>query len=447
MQLIAILLITVSLLALLSGLAVFLGSSKGSRTHAFSFLITTIGAFGWSLSMAIFLLLWNEEPSSVATIPIFGIYLSTLVMDLFVLIYTGWKIKWSWLPITISTLASIFLAAALIYNPHFLYDSYTLSTSGNSVAIRLDWYYISYIALMLFEGAGVVFFICHRIKHTTNQGFKRGWKSFLICLAIGWIASGIFDLYLPLFRYDLIWIGPLFIAIDFVIHYYAIIKFRLLDLASSWLKVLSHIIVMSLFAVAYLTLFFIIFMALFKVPSPSTAVIVLNVVMIVIVLLLFPILNELSSYFRSLSSVKDIDLVYFVKKIQQLSKNYINYHELAGFLSDHLHFEYVGLVINKKLYGSKASRISAAEITHINNYRTPIKGIWLALDDATRDNLKKCGIEAVAILRNAEGVVVGKIMFGRPIGNINFRNRDLPSLETALTLTAAAISSDKGPKN
>ena len=447
MQLIAILLITVSVLALLSGFAVFLGSSKSSRAQALTFLITTFGVFGWAFSMAIFLTL-DENAIDIAPIPVFGIYLSTLVMDLFVLVYTGWKIKWGIFPIIMSTLASIFLGAALIYNPHLLYDNIVLSsTAGNSIGIRLDWYYIAYIALMVFEGIIVVAFILSRIKHTTNQAFKRGWKSFLICLAIGWTAAGIFDLYLPLFRYDLIWIGPLFIAIDFVIHYYAIIKYRLLDLASSWLKILSHIIVMSLAAVVYLTLFFIIFMALFKVPSPSSAVIILNVVMIIIALLLFPILNELSSYFRSLSSIKDIDLVYFVKKIQQMSKNYINYHELAGFLSDHLHFQYVGLIIDKKLYGSKPSRITAAEVTHISNYRTPIRGIWLALDDATMGELKKCGIEAVAILRDAEGVVVGKIMLGRPIGNISFRNRDISSLETALTLTAAAISSEKGPRS
>ena len=363
------------------------------------------------------------------------------------LIYTGWKIKWSLIPIIISTLASIFLGGALIYNPHFLYDSFTLSASGNAVAIRLDWYYIAYIALMVFEGVNVILLVLSRIKHTTNRSFKRGWGSFLICLAIGWAAAGIFDLYLPLFRYDLIWIGPLFIAIDFVIHYYAIIKYRLLDLASSWLKLLSHIIVMSLAAVIYLTLFFIIFMALFKIPNPSTPVIALTIIMIVIVLALMPALNEISNYFRSLSSIKDIDLVYFVKKIEQMSKSYINYHELAGFLSDHLHFQYVGLVIDKKLYGSKQARISTTEVAHISNYRTPIKGVWLALDDATRDSLKKSGIEAVAILRNAEGVVVGKIMFGRPIGNVSFRNRDISSLETALVLVAAAISSEKGPKN
>lgn len=446
MQLIAILLITVSVLALLSGLAVLLGSSKGSRTHALSFFLTTIGVFGWAFSMAIFLTL-KDTSTDFAVIPIFGIYLFTLVMDLFVLVYTGWKIKWSLVPIIISTVASLFLGGALIYNPHLLYDNFTLSASGNSVAIRFDWYYIAYIALMVFEGVSVTLCVLSRIKHTTNLGFKRGWRSFLICLAVGWAAAGIFDLYLPLFRYDLIWVGPLFIAIDFVIHYYAIIKYRLLDLASSWLKLLSHIIVLSLAAVVYLTLFFIIFMALFKVPSPSTPVIILTTIMIVIVLALMPALNEISSYFRSLSSIKDIDLVYFVKKIQQMSKSYINYHELAGFLSDHLHFQYVGLIVDKKLYGSKQSRISSAEVAHISNYRTPIRGIWLALDDATRDELRKCGIEAIAILRNAEGVVVGKIMFGRPIGNVSFKSRDMSSLETALVLVAAAISSEKGPRN
>ena len=446
MQLIAILLITVSILALLSGVAVLLGTSKGSRAHGLSFLITTIGVFGWSLSMAVFLSL-KDTATDFAIFPIFGIYLFTLVMDLFVLIYTGWKIKWSWIPIIVSVIASVFLAGALIYNPHLLYDSFTLSANGNSVAIRFDWYYIAYIALMLFEGANVILLVLSRIKHTNSHNIKRGWKSFLICLAIGWAAAGIFDLYLPLYRYDLIWIGPLFIALDFVIHYYAIIKYRLLDLASSWLRLLSHIIVMSLAAIIYLTLFFIIFMAMFKVPSPSAPVIALVVIMIAIVLTLMPALNEISNYFRSLSSVKDIDLVYFVKKIQQMSKNYINYHELAGFLSDHLHFQYVGLIIDKKLYGSKQSKISSAEVKHISNYRTPIRGIWLAVDDATRDELRKCGIEAVAILRDAEGVVVGKILFGRPIGNISFRNRDISSLETALSLTASAISSEKGPRS
>ena len=446
MQLIAILLIMVSVLALLSGFAVFLGSSKGSRAHALSFLITTIGVFGWSLSMGIFLTL-GEDATAFAPVSIFGIYLFTLVMDLFVLIYTGWKTKWGWIPIAISALASIFLGGALIYNPNFLYDSFTLSASGNSVAISLDWYYISYIALMLLEGISVIVCVLARIKHTTSKNIKRGWAGFLICLSIGWAVAGVFDLYLPLFRYDLIWIGPLFIAIDFVIHYYAILKYRLLDLSSSWLRILSHIIVMSLSAIVYLTLFFVVFIALFKVPSPSSAVIILNVVMIIIVLLMFPALNELSSYFRSLSSMKEIDLVYFVKKIRQMSKNYINYRELADFLSDHLHFQYVGLIIDKKLYGTRQTKLSSAEVAHIAGFRTPMKGIWLAVDDATSAELKKNGIEAIAVLRDGTGDVVGKILLGRPMGNISFRNRDISAIETALTLTASAISSEKGPKN
>ena len=446
MHLIAILLIMVSVLALLSGFAVLLGSSKGSRAQAFFFFITTLGVFGWALSMAIFL---NLDPgaSDFAIVPIFGIYLFTLIMDLFVLIYTGWKIKWSWAPIIVSIIASIALGGVLIYNPHLLYDTYTLSTEGNSVAIKLDWYYIAYIGLMMFEGLNVILLILSRIKHAKSTHIKRGWTSFLICLAIGWAVCGVFYLYLPLYRYDLIWIGPLFIAIDFVIHYYAILRHRLLDLSSSWLTVLSHVIVMSLAAIVYLTVFFLIFAALFKVPSPSTAVIILNVIMIIVVLLMFPALNELSSYFRSLSSVKNIDLVYFVKKIQQISKNYINYGEMADFLSEHLHFQYVGLIIDKKLYGNKQTKLSAAEVAHIAGFRTPMKGVWLALDDATMGELKKNGIEAVAILRDGTGEVVGKILFGRPMGNISFKNRDISAIETTLTLIATAISSDRGPRS
>ena len=76
-----------------------------------------------------------------------------------------------------------------------------------------------------------------------------------------------------------------------------------------------------------------------------------------------------------------------------------------------------------------------------------MKGVWLAVDDATSAELKKNGIEAIAILRDGTGDVVGKILLGRPMGNISFRNRDVSAIETALTLTASAISSEKGPKN
>ena len=163
-------------------------------------------------------------------------------------------------------------------------------------------------------------------------------------------------------------------------------------------------------------------------------------------LLLFPVLNEISEFVRSLALVQDVDIVYIVKKLNLMAKDYINYHELPGFLADHLHFQYVGIIIDKKLYGSTPIKLSGDKITKLASMRVPSHGIWLPQDEFYKEELKPAGIEAVALLRNGEGEVVGKIIFGRPMGNITFANRKRLPIETALTLTASIISAEKGPE-
>ena len=69
----------------------------------------------------------------------------------------------------------------------------------------------------------------------------------------------------------------------------------------------------------------------------------------------------------------------------------------------------------------------------------------MPLTEETEDVLKKHGIEAVATLRNAHGQPIGKILIGRPLGNVSFANRDIRSLETAFILIAHTIESDKNP--
>ena len=187
-----------------------------------------------------------------------------------------------------------------------------------------------------------------------------------------------------------------------------------------------------------------IFISLFKVSSPSMNVIVLNIIMITVVILLFPVLNEISGYVRSLVDVHSVDLVYIVKKLNALSKEYINYPELAEFLAQHLHFQYIGLIVNNKLYSSKAVKVSNAEVDKINKLKAGKHGVWVEMNKDVKELVRNTGAEGVAVLKDSHGEEVGKILIGRPLGGINFNSRDLGEIETALTLLAVAISSDKG---
>ena len=169
--------------------------------------------------------------------------------------------------------------------------------------------------------------------------------------------------------------------------------------------------------------------------------------MITVVLLLFPALNEISSYIRSLTSVHEVDLVYLVKKLNQASKEYINYRELTEFLAEHLHFNYVGLLIDDNYFDSRSknAKITATNLDIIKKIK-PQKNIWLPLNEELKTKLKPLGIEAIADLRDTRGESVGKILLGRPLGNMTFKSRDMSEIETALILIATAISSEKTPR-
>ncbi len=105
-----------------------------------------------------------------------------------------------------------------------------------------------------------------------------------------------FDLILPIMgRYDLI-LGGSAVSIDFDVGvFYAILKYRIVSVSARWLRVMVYMVIMSAGAAIYMILFYLIFTALFKIPNPSTSILVLNFLMIIIVLLLMPVINEVKA--------------------------------------------------------------------------------------------------------------------------------------------------------
>ena len=118
---------------------------------------------------------------------------------------------------------------------------------------------------------------------------------------------------------------------------------------------------------------------------------------------------------------------------------------LVEFLAEHLHYPYIGIIVDGKLYGSKAVKLGAGEVKNLEKARAR-RGVWVELGGELEKAAKTAGIEGVAELRNSNSETVGKILFGRPLGGINFNSRDLSEVETALTLVAVAISTEKAYK-
>ncbi len=449
MQLIKILLIAVSVLTLLSGISVLSGARKGERLQAFIFFFTTIACLFWAVPIAIFLTLPEDAAPELVNGTVLTFYVGAIVMCWGLMSYTCHKYLLGKIGMVIFAILGGVLAGFIIYNPNLLYSSIELSeTSGNVVHLNQN---IFYLLFGIYFCVTVLFYMIGLLVNAAKTKLKNIKRANLIVFAgftITGIIAIIFNLILPVFgQYNTIWIGPLAMCVAWVFHYYAIIRYHLINLSGRWLKTFSHIIIMSLAAIFYLAIFFIVFIALFKVPSPSTEVVLLASIIIIIALLLFPVLSEISDYVRSLASVKDVDIVYIVKKLSALSSEYLDYDELSGFLADHLHFQSIGLLIDGKLYDSTRTKISAAEVTRIENLHSPARGIWIALSDAESKSLKRYDVESVAVLRDGNGKVVGKALFGRPMGNIPLSSRHLLPIETALTMTASVISAEKKSKN
>ncbi|MBR3180859.1 hypothetical protein IKF63_02145 [Candidatus Saccharibacteria bacterium] len=444
MQLIKILLIAVSFLAALSGIAAFFGSKKDSRLHMFMFLLTAFGVFAWVLSIMIFLTV-SPDAYEKARIAVFGIYISGLALNIFAAAYAGWGYKAGYIITGIITLITIVMSAILIHDPGVLYSDIVLSSEGNSVVLRSDfWYYSAYSLILGLENVAIVLLLLYRIRHASSPAVKKGWLVFLVGLIIGGIGAGIFDVMLPPTRYDLIWIGPLLLSADLIAHYYAVLRYHVIALSNSWLKKLSYIVLASLATIIYFALFFVVFSALFKVSNPTSEVILLNFIMVVLGVLMTPTIIEINSFFQSLSSLREINLTYIVGKLDRLVGTDANLSEVCSFLSDHLHTQYIGIIVGNKLFESSASGITAEDIELLTKLESPSRSLWITKD---KKFFERLSLTDIAELRTPEGEVIGKILFGKPLARADLKKLDLARIDTVVTLVALIVSSRKRRKH
>lgn len=444
MSLTSILLFATSVLAVLSGFSVLVGASKVDRKRMVWFFVAAMMAALWSVAIALFLALPVGSESS-APVLIMLIYIASAIMMVALLGFAAWEHLVGKVLTIAAALAVVISSAIVLKDTSILFVGFTLSNQGNTVQLVNGVMYWLYTFFFVLNSVLAWFFILQHSRRTRIKRVRQGDYVLLVGLMITGALSMISDLLLPLFvRYDLIWIGPLALSITLVAFYYAILRFRIISISSGWLKTLSYIVLLVSGAVIYMLIFYLIFTALFKIPNPSASVLVLNFLMIVIVLLLMPLINEVSASMRSMISVGQVDIAYVVKKLNRLAARNVDLRELAAFLATHLHFAYIGFIINGKLYGSKSLAMSADEILQITHMKSTARGeVWQEPNAKVKKILDDLDLKAVAELRNAKGKAFGQIVVGKPLGKSSFERRDLIQLEMMINLVATVIDSEK----
>ncbi|MDR3298170.1 MAG: hypothetical protein LBT19_02255 [Candidatus Nomurabacteria bacterium] len=446
MQLVSILVIIVATLTLLTGITVLLGSKPREKSLSILFFLTVLSASLWAYSVIAFLNL-SQESFPVAPTIVAAIYISALAMAIAMFGYAAKFIKSKFSAITsiIFAVIGLALSLAIIINPTFLYSSIELNVDfGNIVNLNFDWLYITYI--IFFAAVFLVYgiMLVAKILSKPSNFVKNICVLLLVGPGICGIVSLCFDLLLPFFRYDLIWVGPVSIDIAIITFYYAILRYRMIVIRTTWMRIMSYAIFIATTALVYVISLFVVSALLFRGSYLSVETLALNFVMIAFLILLLPIISELSSNVRSLISVNSVDIGYIAKRLNKINPTRAGLKDLTIFLSDHLHFSYIGIMIGDQLYSSKETdfTIKEIEIGAIENKNMPDR-IWRLLKDHnSQPDPEYQDLRAIVDLRDTKGQAFGHIIFGSPHDE-QFSDDDLMRIEMVISLVATAIDPEK----
>ncbi|MBQ3352872.1 hypothetical protein IJG89_00790 [Candidatus Saccharibacteria bacterium] len=300
MQLIVILLATVSILTFLSGAIVFFGASKGDRIRSTWFFLAAIFATVWMVSISLFLV---AEPSWYSFIDwhVKWTFVSAILIDVAFLGYIAWREKYGKVMTFFFLLAGLAISTLIFCCPELLYSTVNLDRTGNSVVMNIDLLYILYNAFFAAIVPAIIITLLKQFIKTKSSRKKGGDLVIMISFGVSSAIVLVANLILPLLgNWSAIWLGPLALSATIIGFYYTILRYRALNLSSIWLKIFSYIVILASIAIIYMIIFSLIFAALFRGSTPSTEVIVLNFIMILIFLLLMPSMYELNLFVRKL---------------------------------------------------------------------------------------------------------------------------------------------------
>ncbi len=438
MQLITTLLYAVAALTFFTGLSILFGATKQARVNAVWFFVATIGAAVWSAAIAAFLTL-PEARADYMPFVVTGILAGITLTDVAMLGYTSWNTgNTGKLMTCVFAILGLGIVVADALHPELFYTGVAFGVDYNTIQTVHTWYF--YVLIAYFFAISMVYssYLASVIKHTKNKGAKNGLTIFRAGLAVGGILALVFDLLLLSSRPNLAWIGPMAVSISVIAFYYSIVRYKILALKGDWINILSYVIIIAAGIALYLLVFYTVFTAIFRVPNPSGAMLIFNIIMVAVVLLLMPAISEVISMLRAYLPGRPIEIGYIVRKLNLLNKN-VELKELASFLAQQLKFEYTGILLGGRLYGSHDIAISSDDLKSITKLKTPKSGIWQELGERRESDEQ---VSRIAVLRNAKDEVYGQVLLGRGSSGRTLSRRELIEIEMVLKLVATILDED-----
>jgi len=293
MQLITILLTTVSVLTFLSGIVVFFGSTKKDRARSTWFLVAAIFSTLWMVFIASFLLADENDIGSLE-IRVAMAFAAAIFMDVAFLGYSSWDKKHGKLLTSIFLIFGVIVGGLIIAQPHWFYSEVDLISTGNTIDLIMGPLFYTYVVFFATIIPAIIAFYLKQFLRSSSKRQKNSDILILVGYGVASLVVLICNLILPLFdNWNFLWLGPVFFAAAIISIYFSVLYYKNLILSSIWLRIFSYIVIFASIAILYMAIFSLIFAALFKGSTPSLEVIILNFIMVLIFIALTPAISSI----------------------------------------------------------------------------------------------------------------------------------------------------------
>lgn len=291
-------------LTLVVGFSVFTSNrrTKG-RFSALSLALAYFGAAFWALFVQLFRNSTGELDAHIFH-QLFSVVALLTPIGCILYAFSIYKRKISSIIICIlAILATFIVGYFIITDPSSFYTSIILSGDGNFVVLAdtpLVQAYISIFGMYLSAAVLMIFIKVFKTKNDISR--RRG----LFCVGCGLLLSAgvclVFNVIMPMLlgNFELFWVGPLAIAITMLFTYFASLRYKLFKNDSKMVQYSTYLVVVTLAAILYTCLFYLIFMLVFRGANPSDEIIIFNFIMVVIVIFLLPSINQIINYVKKM---------------------------------------------------------------------------------------------------------------------------------------------------
>jgi hypothetical protein len=204
--------------------------------------------------------------------------------------HKGWRGVRSWL----------FFGEALLASIWAVYLCFFLGELEAGLDVSHIWYFILtgvFVLTLLIK----IFYTSRQIDRTKvkSDAFK-GFLLVIIAYSIVALAVVIFNLLVPAFtnNFHLAWLGGAVFLLFAIMIYIDIVRYEQFDIAESVVHFISYAIVVTVVVAIYLLALGAVYKFIFKVESPSLELYMVNAILVVIIVMLLPLINEMNFYLR-----------------------------------------------------------------------------------------------------------------------------------------------------